>query len=163
MRSDLVRLVKVLIVLLGVTLLGEANASSDDYETVVTMAKANGFKPTHRVVKAIVLASRLYHIDVAELTAIAIVETGLGLYAVNRVNKNGTIDKGLFQINTVNEVYCKAFNLDTEEGSALCAAKLLHRIKKRHSDYLGRYHSKTPSLKSKYMHKVTSVMVKGMK
>jgi hypothetical protein len=156
MRNTLIRLIKVLVVLLGVSILGEAYAS--DYDVVTELGRANGFKPTKRIIKAIVDAARLYQIDVSELTAIAIVETGLGKYAVNRLNKNGTIDKGLFQINTVNEGSCKAFNLDTEEGSALCAAKLLYRIKKNHADYLGRYHSKTPSLKNKYMTKVTTVI-----
>lgn len=127
-------------------------------DVVLDLAKANGFTPTKRVVNAIVKASETYSIDVAELTAIGIVETGLGKYAKTRRNRNGTFDKGLFQINTVNVPYCIEYNLDSAEGSALCAAKLLARIKKNRDDYLGVYHSKTPELKATYMRKLSNVL-----
>ena len=84
-----------------------------------------------------------------QLTAIGIIETGLGKYAKTRNNTNGTQDRGVFQINTVNYPKCVEYNLDSPEGSALCAAKLLSQIKAKRADYLGVYHSKTPSKKSK--------------
>lgn len=127
-------------------------------DLVLELAKANGFKPSKRVVEAIVKASGTYGIDVLELTAIGIVETGLGKYAKTRRNRNGTFDKGLFQINTVNVPYCIEYNLDSPEGSALCAAKLLARIKKNREDYLGVYHSKTPSKKAVYEQKLSNIL-----
>lgn len=130
-------------------------------DAVLELARANGFAPTRRVVNAIVRASETYSIDVLELTAIGIVETGLGKYAKTRRNRNGTYDKGLFQINTVNVPYCIEYNLDSAEGSALCAAKLLARIKKNREDYLGVYHSKTPSKKALYERKLSNILSQG--
>ena len=131
-------------------------------DEIKALALKNGFKPSDRIVKAIVNASKRYHIDALELTAIGILETGLGRYAKDRLNTNGTIDHGIFQINTVNESKCVEYNLSSVEGSSYCAAKLLSRIKKHHvSDYLGRYHSKTPSKKAKYFEKITQVLAKN--
>lgn len=129
-----------------------------DYESVQSLAQANGFKPSKRIVNAILTASKMYNVDELELTAIGIIETGLGKYARTRKNTNGTFDKGIFQINTVNIKTCVGYDLDTPEGSALCAAKLLSKIKVKHPDYLGRYHSKTPTKKAKYLKKVTQVL-----
>lgn len=130
----------------------------DTAKEVETLAKSNGFKVSKRVVNAIVFASNKYGIDALELTAIGIVETGLGKYTKTRKNSNGTHDKGLFQINTVNHPKCVEYNLDSPEGSALCAAKLLYQIKSKRTDYLGVYHSKTPSKKAIYLQKVTKVL-----
>lgn len=130
----------------------------DSKKEVIDLAKANGFSPSKRIVDAIVKAADQYEIDVLELTAIGIIETGLGKYAKTRKNKNGTHDRGLFQINTINEMKCIEYNLDSPEGSALCAAKLLSEIKTKRADYLGVYHSKTPSKKAKYLKKVTQVL-----
>jgi hypothetical protein len=127
-------------------------------QDVQDLANANGFKPSERIVKAILEAADTYSIDALELTAIAIVETGLGKYAKTHRNSNGTLDKGLFQINTVNESQCIEYNLESPEGSSLCAAKLLSQIRTRHADYLGRYHSKTPVKKVAYMQKVSKVL-----
>lgn len=127
-------------------------------QDVEALAKANGFKPTQRMIDAIVRASDTYGIDALELTAIGIIETGLGSNSKDRLNTNGTKDRGAFQINTVNYPKCVEYNLDSVEGSALCAAKLLSMIKAHRSDYLGVYHSKTPSKKARYLAKVTQVM-----
>lgn len=135
-----------------------AETSQDAVSAVLELAKANGFNPSKRVVNAIVIASETYQIDPIELTAICIVETGLGTNAKTRKNKDGTLDRGLFQINSVNYPKCVEYNLDNAEGSALCAAKLLYKIKSRRSDYLGVYHSKTPTLKAKYIEKLTKVL-----
>ena len=127
-------------------------------QDVQDLANANGFQPSQRIVKAILRAADQYEIDAMELTAIGIVETGLGKYAVTRKNSNGTHDRGVFQINTVNVSKCVEYNLDSPEGSALCAAKLLSQIKAKRADYLGVYHSKTPSRKLAYMQKLDQVM-----
>jgi len=127
-------------------------------QDVQDLAEANGFEPSERIVRAILTASDQYQIDALELTAIGIVETGLGKYAKTRRNSNGTTDKGLFQINTVNESQCVEYNLDSPEGSALCAAKLLSTIKAKRADYLGVYHSKTKAKKAKYMQKISQVL-----
>lgn len=127
-------------------------------QDIKDLANANDFKPSERIVKAILVASDTYKIDALELTAIGIVETGLGKYAKTRKNTNGTKDRGLFQINTVNESKCVEYNLDIPEGSALCAAKLLSTIKSRRTDYLGVYHSKTKTKKAKYIAKLSQVL-----
>lgn len=135
--------------------------SKDQTQDVADLAKANGYAPSKRIIESILRASETYHIDALELTAIAIVETGLGKNARTRVNSNGTKDHGLFQINTVNVPKCVEYNLDSPEGSALCAAKLLSGIKAKRADYLGVYHSKTPSRKVAYMQKVSQVLNQG--
>lgn len=144
--------------LIFILLIG-TNALAQSIESQVELlANNNGFKPSKRVINSIVLAAKTYKIDALELTAIGIVETGLGKYATIRVNKNGTIDQGIFQINTVNHSKCVEYNLSSPEGSSLCAAKLLSQIKKKHDDYLGRYHSKTPSKKAKYIKKIDRIL-----
>lgn len=129
---------------------------------VEELAKANGFKASKRIIDAILIASETYSLDHLEMTAIAIVETGLGSNTKTRKNSNGTYDKGLFQINTVNYPKCVEYNLDSFEGSALCAAKLLSSIKSKRADYIGVYHSKTCRKdfcpKKTYMQKVTQVL-----
>lgn len=127
-------------------------------QDVQDLANANGFEPSDRIVKAILRASDQYQIDAMELTAIGIIETGLGKYATTRKNTNGTKDHGVFQINTVNMPKCVEYNLESPEGSALCAAKLLSTIKAKRKDYLGVYHSKTPTKKVAYMQKVSQVL-----
>lgn len=127
------------------------------FNDIKDLANANGFNPTKRVIDSIVRASNEYGIDALELTAIGIIETGLGKYVKTMKNKNGTHDRGVFQINTINESKCVEYNLDSPEGSALCAAKLLSEIRSKRKDYLGVYHSKTPSKKEKYLKKITKV------
>lgn len=122
------------------------------------LAIANGFSPNTRLINAIAKASDIFEIDALELTAIAIIETGLGTNVVARKNKNGTIDRGLFQINSVNHKECIEYDLDSYEGSSLCAAKILSRIKMSRKDYLGVYHSKTKHLKAAYIEKVERIL-----
>lgn len=129
----------------------------DFKKQVLDLALSNGFKPSERIVNSILVASQTYNVDALELTAIGIVETGLGKYIKTRKNTNGTHDKGLFQINTVNHSKCVEYNLDSPEGSSLCAAKLLSTIKTKRSDYLGVYHSKTPTKKMIYLKKISKV------
>lgn len=133
-------------------------SQGSDFSNVKQLAVNNGFNPSDRVIKSIINASKLYKINALELAAIGIVETGLGKYAMTRVNKNGTLDHGLFQINTVNVERCIEFNLDSPEGSTLCAAKLLSQLRKQRNDYLGVYHSKTRQKKEQYMNKIHNVL-----
>jgi len=134
----------------------EARAVKDD---IKSLANANGYYPTDRVILAIERASKVYNINALNLTAIAILETGLGKYSKTRMNNNGTIDKGLFQINSVNFPKCVEYNLDSPEGSSLCAAKLIHDLKReRPTDYLGAYHSKSPKKKEQYLNKINLVL-----
>lgn len=130
---------------------------------VRTIASVNGFKPSERTVKAIEHAASVYNLDTKDLTAIAIIETGLGSnIKVNR-NKNGTIDSGLFQVNSINQAKCAQYNLSSHEGSALCAAKLLNELRKTRSDYVSAYHSKTPSIKEIYRKKIKNILDKTKK
>jgi hypothetical protein len=136
--------------------LGEKPITDD--ESIMIFAHVNGYKPSKRVVNAIARAARAYNVDPLELTAIAILETGLGKKIRTLKNDNGTVDRGLFQINTVNESKCVEYNLNKPEGSALCAARLLSGLKAHRKDYLGAYHSKTPSEKHKYLKHLNRVL-----
>lgn len=144
---------KLLIIFSTILLASIAKAGS-----IEQVANANGFKVSSRIVAAIQNASKRYNIDPLELTAIGIVETGLGKYNTSNLNHNGTVDEGIFQINTINKTYCIEYNLESTEGNAYCAAKLLWRIRKLHTDYVGRYHSNTPSKKLEYLQKITKVL-----
>jgi soluble lytic murein transglycosylase-like protein len=53
-----------------------------------------------RLEACIVAAANYRHIDPSLLKAIAIQESGLNLWAVNRNNANGSVDHGPFQINS---------------------------------------------------------------
>jgi hypothetical protein len=142
-----------LLILLGI------NAKAQN--AILDLAHANGYHPSQRIVNAIQQASFKYKVDSKELTAIAILETGLGKYSVSKKNRNGTIDKGLFQINTINYSKCIEYNLDSPEGSALCAAKILSNMRKIRPDYLGAYHSKTPKHKKEYLQRMAKILAKN--
>lgn len=133
-----------------------AMVKTDD-QSIADLAQANGLAVSDRTVKAIVNAAKRYGLSTLELAAIATIETNLGNNIQTRLNKNGTYDKGLFQINTINRNACVEYNLDSHEGSAYCAAKLLSTLKNTRSDYLGAYHSKTPSKKAIYLKKLAKV------
>src|SRR5271170_3535377 len=93
-----------------------ARASSRD--EVMALCTKNSLKPDKRVISAILSASQWYKVDPLDLTAIGILETGLGKYNHDVYNKNGTIDTGIFQINTINKPKCSKFDLNTTIGSA---------------------------------------------
>jgi len=150
-------------VLLLITLLAASNnaTAGDRYmalkSKINALALANGFKVSPEVVDAIARASKAYDVDAMNLTAIGIIESGLGKYTTIQKNRNGTFDKGVFQINTVNWSKCPEFKLDTLEGNAFCAAKLLSQIKPTNHYDLAEYHSKTPSKKEAYFQKIAKV------
>lgn len=129
-------------------------------DTLKDMANRNGFSPSEQVIKAIRNAALLYNVNGEDLMGIAILETGVGRYSTVRNNKNGTQDIGVFQINSVNLSYCKEFNLKDVAGNALCAAKLLHRIKRVHykdTKAVARYHSNTPKYKELYFNQLMAL------
>ena len=99
---------------------------------------------------------KAFNVKPTHLAAIAIVESGFGRYARTRLNRNGTIDRGVFQINSVNNKKCAAFNLDTVEGNAFCAAFILS-----HMPDVASYHSRTPSKKMIYSKKIAKVLKTG--
>lgn len=127
-------------------------------EQIKALALSSGFKVSDRIVEAIVEASETFDIDPLILTVIGILESGLGSNLKTRMNTNGTEDHGIFQINSVNIVKCRAFRLDTVEGNAFCAAKLLSQIKIRRPSDVAKYHSKTKSKKENYFRKMTQVL-----
>jgi hypothetical protein len=129
----------------------------------MALAKSNGFSPSQRDVQAIAYASEQWHIDAKELTAIAIIETGIGTNKLTNVNSNNTVDLGLFQINTVNYPKCVEYNLSSPEGNAMCAAKLLHMLKVKRKDYIGAFHSKTKKYKIVYMQRINGILLANEK
>lgn len=112
---------------------------------------ANGL--SMRAMRAMVSASTTYNIDVLDLAKIGYVESKWK-QAAKRVNKNGTIDIGMFQINSVHWYKeCKGMQVKTLEGNANCAAKLIAGHAKWSSidkQWLARYHSKTKAKKRHY-------------
>ena len=107
---------------------------------------------------AVQKASVKYKISPNNLLKIAFVESSMRINVKPRYNKNGTQDIGPFQINTIHwNTTCSDYNLESVEGNALCAAKLIRIHKKKRSVdalWLARYHSKTPSLKRIYYKKL---------
>lgn len=98
-----------------------------------------------------------YKLNALKLTQIAYVESRFNQSAI-RKNVNGTIDIGMFQINSVHwNTTCKEFDVTKLEGNSLCAAKLLslHKISEsKDPNWVARYHSKTPSKKLIYANKL---------
>lgn len=107
--------------------------------------------------QAIEGAAAAYQVDARVLKAIAYLESSGGKFVGPKINKNGTVDIGQFQINSVHwATTCSMYKVDTLRDNAMCAAKLLKQHKKfKYSDphWIGRYNSKTPSLKLKYFNK----------
>jgi hypothetical protein len=129
----------------------EANAGPKD---LAKYAAKLGYKAPNSSMAAISEAARLYGLDETKMLRIAIVESSLNHKALNK-NTNGTVDVGLFQINSVNYEACEAFNIYNVRGNAMCAALLLS-IHKKSGDpfYIGRYHSLTLDKKLNYYKKV---------
>jgi len=130
-------------------------------DTVRALASL-GYTVDREVVETIVKKASKYGIKPDLMVAIAVVESGVN-HRVKRTNSNGTVDYGLFQINTVNRDFCKELDIFTVKGNAECAAKLLawhKRHKPIDSMWFCRYHSKTPSKKEIYCDKLKQVRSK---
>lgn len=118
-------------------------------------------QPNKAVVKIIVRAALEYHVDAQDLVKIAYTESKFKADAV-RSNKNGTVDYGMFQVNSVHwSTTCKGMQVMQLRDNARCAAKILSRIKVKYSNsdiqWLGRYHSGTPSKKAFYYQLLSQV------
>lgn len=144
------------------SLIGASQAKASDYSDVRALANKNGYSPSNDVVRAIVKASRWYNISPLDLTAIGILETGLGKYSLVNTNKRGSVDHGIFQINDINVSKCNMFDLNSVEGNALCAGLLLHDIRRTYSNkdtkWIGIYNSKTLKYKEKYFAKISKIL-----
>lgn len=120
--------------------------------------------PKARVLKVIYKAAKRFNLDAQALIKIAYLESSFREDAT-RVNPNGTVDYGMFQVNSVHwTTTCKDYNVFTTYGNTYCAAKLLWLASKHSSHdphWTGRYHSKTPSLKAAYADKLASIELKG--
>jgi len=148
---------KVLIALI----LLSSQAKANDFKEVQDLALKNGFKPSKQVIQAVVKAARWYGLNPLDLASIGLIETGLGKYTSTNTNSNGTQDTGIFQINTINKSKCIQFDLNTIEGSAFCAAKLLSTIKRHYKEdpqWPAIYHSKTKKYKKVYFEKIAKVL-----
>lgn len=119
-------------------------------------------KPTTKVLNLIYKAAAKHNLDAQDLIRIAYLESSFKVDAI-RVNKNKTVDFGLFQINSVHwSTTCKGLDIFKVDGNINCAAKLLKMHKKHETTdmhWIGRYHSKTPSLKVKYANKVNGIKI----
>jgi hypothetical protein len=105
-------------------------------------------------------------LDINHVLQIAYTESRFNPHAL-RVNKNGTIDVGMFQINSVHfSGICADLDVMTVKGNTQCAIKLIKEAKKhsRHDkNWLGRYHSKTPSRKLNYVNLLNNVPKRVLK
>jgi soluble lytic murein transglycosylase-like protein len=111
--------------------------------------------------QALAKAARKHSVPIQVLRAVATIESSYGKRAVLRKNKNGSYDTGPMQINSVHwNTTCKQYDVSTLQGNANCGALLLSKALKHKADpqAVGRYHSKTPSLKSKYETKVRKIL-----
>lgn len=119
----------------------------------LTICDASEQGPSKDAVKAIYKAATKYDVDAQDLVRIAFVESRFKVDA-KRVNPNGTIDYGMFQINSVHwTTTCKGLDIMTLEGNAFCAAKLLSSAMRhagKDKQWIGRYHSNTPKRKRFY-------------
>lgn len=111
-----------------------------------------------------------YYFDVpfALLKAIAISENGRFDPDAERVNSNGTKDYGLMQINTI---WLRKFGIDEEtikhpKVNIFVAAKILRDLIKREKyswDTIGKYHSRTPKYKKRWIKKVQTNLMRIIK
>lgn len=105
--------------------------------------------------KAIARSAARHGVSPTHLRLLAAVESSSGRNVRDRYNKNGTIDRGIMQINSVHWQKCGGgTRLHTAEGSIDCAARLVAAIRPRNLYDLAKYHSKTPSKRLAYYRKL---------
>lgn len=112
-------------------------------------------KPSFETAKLIYRVAKRYNINAQDLVNIAYTESRFNNNSI-RYNKNGTIDVGMFQINSVHwTTTCSKLNIYKLEDNAACAAIIISKLKAKHSirdkQWLGRYHSATKSKKLHYL------------
>lgn len=127
-----------------------------------TAIAGDDVKPSKAAVKAMLKASSKFGIDAQDLVRIAYVESRFKQDAM-RSNKNGTVDVGMFQVNSVHwSTTCRGFDVLTLQGNAYCAAKIIAAHAKHAAtdpNWLGRYHSKTKAKKLQYVELLAAVEV----
>lgn len=109
-------------------------------------------------------AARAYQVDADVLRAIAIVESRVRPEAV-RTNPGGSVDRGLFQINSVHLAELARAGIDARDLHDVCIAShvaslLLARQMRRFGDTwtaIGAYHSTRPDKRDAYADKVREV------
>lgn len=109
-------------------------------------------------------AAAYYHVNPLVLRAIAIVESSGRPGAVN-VNVNGSIDRGMYQINSIHLNELAGVGIVPADLHDVClssyiASLLLKRKKLRFGDTwaaVGAYHSTTPEKRDAYSRKVRTV------
>ncbi len=85
--------------------------------------------PTKAQLRIIHKAAERYDLDVQDLLSIAYTESKFDNDA-RRENGNGTVDVGMFQINTIHwDTTCKGLDILTLKGNAYCAAKIVAWLK----------------------------------
>lgn len=115
-----------------------------------------------RLEACIVAAAKYRNIDPYLLKAIAIQESGLNINAVNRGNKNGSIDHGPFQINSGWLPRLKKQGITQEQLYDPCVAPyvaawiLANEIKRHGATWraVGAYNSPTDSNQRNYASKI---------
>lgn len=109
--------------------------------------------PSESTLKVVYQVAKEFNIDAQLLIKIAAIESTFNIHA-KRVNKNNTVDIGMFQINSVHwTTTCKKYDIFTLKGNTQCAATIIkgiERHKQTDPNWKGRYHSKTPSRKLHY-------------
>lgn len=111
-------------------------------------------------------AARTFGIDSALLKRIAIIESSLNPNAINR-NKNGTLDIGLMQINTIHlrrlsKIGVTETVLRDPEVNIYVAALLLSSHIRRggyNLESIGRYHSANPTYKSQWLKRLAMATI----
>lgn len=103
-----------------------------------------------------------YAVPVQVLRAIAAVESSNRHSGIIKHNKNGTVDYGIMQINSIHyNTTCKDLDVLKRRDNIMCGARIL-ASHKRHSKtdpiWHARYHSKTPSKKSRYAKKLEKAL-----
>lgn len=134
-------------------------AKAETFEELQNLAERQGYANKAAIVQVIYDVASEEGLKPSKMLRIAMLESSLNSSAW-RVNKNDTVDVGLFQINSVNFPKCKGLDLNKVRDNVRCAAKLL-KEHKRHAkldaQWLCRYHSKTPSKKDAYCRKLASL------
>ncbi len=125
--------------------------------TILLSASVQAKTPTIETLKLIARVAHAHGIDSQDLIAIAAIESRFDSNA-RRVNTNGTVDIGMFQVNSVQwDTKCKGLDVFSLEGNAECAARILEGHKRHAASdpaWIARYHSKTPSKKLAYFNKL---------
>lgn len=108
------------------------------------------------------MACKEYKVNYNDMMRIAYIESAFRVDALNK-NRNGTIDVGLFQINSIHHnTTCAGLNVYTVKGNVYCAVKLVAGLKKYKAvdkHWIGRYYSKTPSLKRRYVARLERIKI----